>query len=157
MNPEHAPRLPAQQPPATGDASVAQTHVAGLSKQFMRFLIVGGFAAALNFGSRIVLSRWLPYAAAIVFAYLIGLVTAFVLNRRYVFTGITSRLHHQMFWFVAVNVVALTQTLVVSLLFAHYVLPFLGIYWHREELAHAAGIATPIFTSYIGHKRLSFR
>ena len=29
--------------------------------------------------------------------------------------------------------------------------------WHREELAHAAGIATPIFTSYIGHKRLSFR
>jgi putative flippase GtrA len=124
--------------------------------QFFRFLIVGGFAATINFGSRIVLSRWLAFAVAIVLAYLLGLVTAFVLNRRFVFPGATNRLHHQMFWFVAVNVLALAQTLLVSLLFAHYVLPGLGITWHAPEIAHAFGIITPIFTSYIGHKRFSF-
>jgi len=125
-------------------------------EQFLRFLVVGGFAAALNFGSRIVLSRWLHFAVAIVIAYLIGLITAFLLNRRFVFTGATNRLHHQMFWFVAVNSLALAQTIVVSLLCLHYVLPSLGIHWHTEEIAHAAGVVTPIFTSFIGHKRLSF-
>ena len=123
---------------------------------FLRFLAVGGFAAAINFGSRIALSRWLPYSAAIVTAYLLGLITAFVLNRLFVFTGATNRLHQQMVWFVAVNVVALLQTLLVSLLFQKVVLPWLGIYWHADEIAHAWGIVTPIFTSYLGHKHLSF-
>jgi putative flippase GtrA len=127
------------------------------SAQFARFLLVGGFAASLNFFSRIALSPWLPFAAAIIVAYLIGFIAAFVLNRIFVFTVTTNRLQQQMFWFFVVNVVALAQTLVVSLLFAHYVLPFLGVSWHAEEVAHAAGVATPIFTSYIGHKRLSFK
>ena len=123
---------------------------------FLRFLAVGGFAATVNFGSRIVLSRWLPYSVAIVVAYLLGLITAFVLNRLFVFTGATNRLHQQMFWFVAVNAVALLQTLLVSLLFQKVVLPWLGIDWHADEIAHACGIVTPIFTSYLGHKHLSF-
>ena len=126
------------------------------SAQFVRFLFVGGFAAAINFSSRIVLSRWLGYAAAIVLAYFLGLVTAFVLNRRFVFTDAGNRLHHQMFWFVVVNVLALAQTLVVSLLFADYVLPYFSVTWHAEEIAHACGIVTPIFTSYVGHRRFSF-
>ena len=123
---------------------------------FLRFLAVGGFAATVNFGSRIVLSRWLPYSAAIVVAYLLGLITAFVLNRLFVFTSATNRLHKQMFWFVAVNAIALVQTLLVSLLFQNVVLPWLGIDWHADEIAHAFGIVTPIFTSYLGHKHLSF-
>jgi putative flippase GtrA len=126
------------------------------SSQFLRFLVVGGFAAAVNFCSRIVLSLWLPYAPAIVIAYLFGLTTAFLLNRRFVFTGATNRLHHQMFWFVAVNALALAQTLLVSLLFADYLLPRFGISWHAETIAHAIGVVTPVFTSYVGHKRLSF-
>ena|SRR5438445_53441 len=124
--------------------------------RFLRFLLVGAAAAAVNFGSRIVLSIWLPYASAIVVAYLCGIVAAFLLNRRYVFNDATNRLHRQMFWFVVVNLVAVAQTLLVSLLFAEYVLPRLGIVWHVQEFAHAAGVITPIFTSYIGHKHLSF-
>ena len=123
---------------------------------FLRCLAVGGFAATVNFGSRIVLSRWLPYSAAIVVAYLLGLITAFVLNRLFVFTGATNRLHQQIFWFVAVNAVALLQTLLVSLLFRNVVLPWLGIGRHADEIAHAVGIVTPIFTSYLGHRHFSF-
>jgi putative flippase GtrA len=148
--------MPLPEAPVAAGVTIAKNSLGG-SEQFVRFLAVGGFAAALNFVSRIVLSHWLPFAAAIVVAYLIGLITAFLLNRRFVFTDATNRLHHQMFWFVVVNAIALAQTLLVSLLFAHYVLPFLGFSWHVEEVAHAAGVATPIFTSYIGHKRLSFK
>lgn len=124
--------------------------------QFLRFLLVGGIAAAVNFSSRIVLNLWMPYSPAIVTAYGCGLITAFLLNRRFVFTGAANHLHHQAFWFLVVNLLAVAQTLLVSLLFADYVLPRLGVTWHAREIAHAIGIVTPIFTSYVGHKKLSF-
>lgn len=56
-----------------------------------------------------------------------------------------------------VNLFALVQTLIVSLGLEWYLLPYLGIHWHTEALAHIAGILAPIFTSYLAHQRLSFR
>ena len=125
--------------------------------QFLRFLIVGGLAAVANFVARIVLNQWLPYAVAIVLAYLIGMAVAFLLNRRYVFPDAANRAHHQIFWFTVVNLFALLQTLLVSLLLAEVLLPRFGLAWHSKEIAHAAGIVVPVFTSFIGHKHLSFK
>jgi putative flippase GtrA len=123
----------------------------------LRFLLAGGVAAAVNFGSRILLSVVLPYAIAVVVAYLFGMATAFVLNRRFVFTGSTNPLHQQALWFVTVNLVALLQTLAVSVLLADFLLPRAGLTWHADEIAHAVGIVTPILTSYLGHRRFTFR
>jgi putative flippase GtrA len=121
------------------------------------FVLAGAIAAAVNFGTRILLSTQLAYAAAIVIAYCCGMITAFVLNRRYVFRGSVNPLHRQIVWFVLVNLLALMQTLGVSLLLADWLLPALGVRWHPRELAHAAGIVVPIFTSYLGHKHWTFR
>ena len=123
----------------------------------VRFLLAGGTAALINFCMRMLLSNYVHYAIAIVLAYFCGMATAFVLNRRFVFRDWTNRLHQQIAWFVTVNAVALLQTLAVSLLLADAVLPMLGITWHAEEIAHAAGILVPIFTSYLGHKKWTFR
>ena len=125
--------------------------------QFLRFVLAGGLAAAANFLARIALSRWLPYAAAITLAYLVGMTVAFLLNRRYVFPQAANHTHHQVFWFCVVNAAALLQTLVVSLLFDEVLLPCLGIRWHAQEIAHAVGIIVPVFTSFLGHKHLSFK
>lgn len=127
-----------------------------ISPRFARFLLVGGFAAAVNFGSRIALDAVMPYVPAIVLAYGIGMATAFVLNRRFVFTGADNPVSHQAGWFVLVNLAAVAQTLLVSLLLARWLLPALGWTWHPETVAHAFGVAVPVVTSYIGHKRLSF-
>ena len=123
----------------------------------IRFVLASGAAAAVNFATRIVFSVFVPFALAIVLAYLAGMTTAFLLNRRFVFTASTNRLHQQVFWFVMVNLLALAQTLLVSLLLARFGLPALGVTWHAEEIAHAIGIAIPVFTSYISHRRLTFR
>lgn len=124
--------------------------------QPVRFLLAGGLAALANFASRIVFSVWLPFPVAVTLAYGIGMATAFVLNRRYVFTQASTRLHQQIVWFVAVNAAALLQTLAASLILARAVFPALGVP-HAELLAHAIAIGVPIVTSYIGHKRLTFR
>lgn len=123
----------------------------------VRFVLAGGTAAAVNFLSRVLLSPYIPYALAIVLAFFIGFATAFLLNRRFVFPEATRGLSHQVFWFAAVNLLALLQTLAVSLLMVEFVLPYAGITWHAESIAHALGILVPIFTSYLGHKRLTFK
>jgi putative flippase GtrA len=128
-----------------------------ISRRFVLFVVAGGTAALANFGSRIGLSLVMPYVPAIVLAYGVGMLTAFVLNRAFVFTDAGTRMHHQVFWFAVVNLLAVAQTLAISLLLARWALPALGVQQHVETIAHAFGVAVPVVTSYLGHKRLTFR
>lgn len=123
----------------------------------LRFLLAGGTAAVVNFCARVVLSLFMPYAAAIVVAYLLGMVTAFLLNRQFVFKSASGGLGRQIAWFVSINLFGMLQTLLVSLLLADMILPMLRVELHREEIAHAIGIMVPMFVSYLGHKHLTFR
>ncbi|WP_372382297.1 GtrA family protein [Xanthomonas sp. NCPPB 1068] len=127
-----------------------------LSRQFTLFLLVGGLAAAVNFGSRIALGAVLNYVPSIIVAYCLGMVTAFVLNRAIVFKSASKPLHHQATWFVAINLLAVLQTILVSLALARWALPGAGLEEHAETIAHAVGVAVPVVTSYFGHKYLSF-
>lgn len=126
-------------------------------RQFALFLLTSGFAALVNIGSRIALNDWMPYSAAIVVAYVIGMLTAFTLNRLIVFRKTVNPLHHQAFWFTLVNLAAVLQTLIVSLVLARWLFPAIGFHWHIETVAHAFGVAAPVLTSFIGHKHLSFK
>ncbi|WP_045728464.1 GtrA family protein [Xanthomonas sp. GPE 39] len=128
-----------------------------INRQFIGFVAAGGIAAAANFSSRILLSHWLAYVPAIALAYLIGMTIAFVLNRQFVFEKSATALHKQAFWFVTVNMIAILQTIAISLLLAHWIFPLIGFHFYPETIAHAAGVITPIFTSFIGHKHLSFK
>jgi len=127
------------------------------STQFARFLVVGGFAALVNFLSRIAFSHFINYPAAIVLAYCIGIATAYLLSRLFVFGASAKGPVRELSWFVGVNVFGVLQTLVVSIVLAWYLLPWLGIHRYSEEVAHFIGICVPVFTSYVGHKYLTFR
>lgn len=128
-----------------------------IDRQFIAFVVAGGMAAGVNFGSRIALSHWLSYVPAIVLAYCIGMFTAFMLNRLFVFKRTGNALHQQAFWFVMVNLFAVLQTVLISLLLARWLFPAVGMDFHPETIAHAVGVILPVFTSFVGHKRLSFR
>ena len=128
-----------------------------LSAQFVRFVLAGGIAAAANYGSRFLFSLWLPYAAAITCAYLVGMAAAFALMRRHVFAAGGQPLLPQAVKFAIVNLLALLQTLGVSLALARWGLPALGVREHAEAIAHLVGVAVPVFTSFIGHRQLTFR
>jgi putative flippase GtrA len=126
------------------------------SRQFLAFLVTGGIAAVVNFSSRILYNHWMSFSLAIVLAYLTGMVTAFVLARLFVFTDSQRPIRHSIFFFTAVNLVAVLQTWLISMGLAYYVLPSLGIQSFAQEISHAIGIIVPVFTSYLGHKHWSF-
>ncbi len=138
--------------------SIAQrTKLEFFSSAFIKFIIASGFAAIVNFFSRICLSLWLDYVTAIVIAYFIGMLTAFILNRLFVFEAASGNTSNQLFYFTLVNLLAILQTVVVSLLLARVVLPWLAIEIWVEEIAHFVGICIPVFTSFLGHKYFSFK
>lgn len=121
------------------------------------FLLTGGTAAAVNFGSRIFYSQWLGFSSAVIFAYITGMIVAFILAKLFVFKEGQQSTRRSITFFILVNAVAILQTWVISIALAYYLLPKIGITLFVREIAHATGVVVPVFTSYIGHKRWSFR
>lgn len=127
------------------------------SPRFIRFVMAGGLAALVNFGSRIGFSQFVSFRWAVLLAYLVGMTTAFILSKRYVFEKSSQTVTRQFYYFSLVNVFAAIQVWVISVGLAEYAFVWLDYRIYREELAHLIGITVPVFTSYLGHKHLSFR
>ncbi len=85
----------------------------------MRFLLAGGFAALVNFGSRFVYSLFVDFSTAVVLAFMTGLTTGFLLNKLYVFTASRNTVAQEMGWFVLINLLALAQTWGLSVYLSH--------------------------------------
>lgn len=128
-----------------------------MSRQFLIFLLTGGTAAAVNFASRLFYNQWTSFSTAVVLAYITGMITAFVLSKVFVFSESQQSVHKSIMFFILVNLIAILQTLLISMALAYYVLPSMGVKVFVPEISHAIGVAVPVFTSYIGHKRWSFR
>jgi len=125
--------------------------------QIVRFLALGGFAAAVNWLVRFPLSAVLPMSLAIVFAYVIGMTVGFTLYRRYVFPGSTRPILEQSLIFLAVN---LAGAVVVLGLTHALIEAQAGLAWPafvREGLAHGFAIGVGSVVNFVGHKTLTFR
>lgn len=125
-------------------------------RRFLLFLAAGGTAAAVNVLSRIVLSWAMRYEIAIVVAYLCGMTTAYILNKVFVFESSGRGVHDEYLRFALVNLIAVTQVWCVSVGLARLLFPAVGFDWHAETVAHIVGVASPVYTSYLGHRYFSF-
>ena len=127
------------------------------TREFIYFLISGGTAAAVNFFSRIILNYWLSFSTSIIIAYILGMFTAFTANRLFVFTNSTQTLRKSAIYFILVNILAMAQAWLFSILIYYYVFPVMQWKLYPREFAHAIGIVIPVFSSYLGHKYYSFK
>lgn len=133
-----------------------------LGSRFVRFLLAGGLAALVNFGSRFFYNLFVDFSTAVVLAFFTGLTTGYILNKRYVFTSSGNSMVQEIGWFVFVNLIALVQTWGLSVYMVQVLpdyMPVEGAAGRElaEAIAHGAGVLLPVFTSYIGHKYLTFR
>ena len=128
-----------------------------MSRQFLLFVLIGGFAAGVNLLARILFSSVLSFEIAVVVAYPIGMTVAFLLNRNFVFDGKHSGATGQYIRFFIVNIAALVQIWLVSVALLRFIFPLIGFEFHTEIIAHGIALASPILTSYFAHKYFSFR
>ncbi len=125
-------------------------------QRFVFFLLAGGIAAVVNIVSRIALSAVMRYEIAIVVAYVCGMTIAFLLNKVFVFEKSGRGAGAEYLRFGLVNLAAVAQVWIVSVLLARIIFPAIGFEWHAEIIAHVIGVMVPVFTSYLGHKHFTF-
>ncbi len=118
--------------------------------------MVGALAALVNFLSRIELNHFMSYRWAVVMAYVIGMLTAYVLSRFLVFAKTNRHPLSEILWFALVNLVAVVQVWLISVGLAEYIFPAVHYHFYSQEVAHIIGLGIPVITSYFGHKYFSF-
>ena len=127
-----------------------------LASPFSRFVFAGGVAAVVNIMARIALSQVMSYGLAIIIAYLIGMSTAYVLMRIFVFERSGKSVAHEYVRFGLVNIFALMQVWIVSEGLVQWLFPTIGFDWHAETVAHTIGVLSPVAASYFGHRFFTF-
>jgi len=145
---------------SSSDAGASVLHrLAALywSGQFVRFLAVGGIALVFHWLSRFAFNVFVPYAWAIVLAYLVGIAVAFTLNKCYVFPYSRRALNFEMSVFFLVNIAAFPVVWAVAYLLGEWLLVD---YLPRQmalAIAHGFAITLPVFVNYALHKLITFR
>tara|TARA_Y200000002_G_scaffold381029_1_gene393931 strand:+ start:2309 stop:2752 length:444 start_codon:yes stop_codon:yes gene_type:complete len=127
-----------------------------LRKEFTLFILAGSTAALINIISRIILTIFLNFEISIFLSYLIGMAASFVLQRKYVFRSTKKSYKRSIAAFLLVNLVGLAQVWIVSLLIRFWLINFITSVSIVEFIAHCFGIGIPAFTSYFGHKYITF-
>lgn len=127
-----------------------------VASPFLRFVISGGIAAAVNIASRIALSQIMPFSTAIVLAYLAGMTTAYILMKLFVFDQSGSSVRQEYIRFGLVNLVSLLQVWLVSVGLARWFFPLINYTWNADTTAHIIGVLSPVITSYLAHKSFTF-
>lgn len=121
------------------------------------FLITGSLAALVNVISRVSFSQLLRFELAVLLAYGVGMLTAYVLARKFVFLQSRTSVRRSFAAFALVNLFAVLQTWLVSVGLRNWLLPLLGIVVLSDLIAHSVGVLVPVVSSYFGHKHISFR
>lgn len=122
-----------------------------------RFLLLGGLAAGVNLVSRFVMTPLTGFEWAVPLAYLIGMAVAFLLFRAFVFGASGRGVGSEAMRFTVVNIVALLLVWAISVGLARGLFPAIGFTWYAEDVAHLIGVLSPALSSWIGHKRYTFR
>lgn len=127
-----------------------------MTSEFLKFLMTGGLAALANLASRYALNLIMPFEAAVAVAYLIGMTTAYVLARLFVFQRSGRSVASELRRFAIVNVVALVIVWLVSVGLARLLFPSVGFAWHADDIAHLIGVLSTAVSSYFGHRLYTF-
>lgn len=125
-------------------------------QEFLRFVLVGGLAALVNWLSRLVFSSATSFEIAVALAYFVGMTVAYILNRQFVFERSGRSVGNEYTRFVLINIIALVQVWIVSVGLARIVFPAIEWTFYPEAIAHAVGVASPIITSYLGHRYFTY-
>lgn len=123
---------------------------------FLKFLLAGGLAALVNFASRFALQPAVGFDAAVALAYLVGFLTAFVLNRAFVFPRSGKPVRVEMAWFFLFNLIAFPVVVALSIGLRDYVFGRVLPRGPAEALAHACAILTPVAFNFAAHRLVTF-
>ncbi len=127
-----------------------------ISKRYLKFLAAGGIAALAHWASRIVLSGYVDFFASLVISYVVGLIFAYLLNRKYVFPESELPMKHQVSRFFLINIITMPAVWLTSIGLDH-AFYFIDDKLIRQSIAHAFAVMLPAVSSYFFYKVFAFK
>lgn len=127
-----------------------------LSAQFLRFLVAGGLAALANWLSGILFQRWFSFGLSVALAYGVGMITAFLFNRKLVFPYAKTPLSSQVRGFVLVNLCWFPIVIWISTGLNHLFIQW-EFHFFTKQISHGLAIAFPVFFSFLIYKFFTFK
>ncbi len=123
----------------------------------VRFLALGGIAAGTNLVARWMLQPLIGFELAVAAAYVCGMIVAYTLFRAFVFGASGRSVASEAWRFTLVNLVSMALVWLISVGLARHAFPAIGFTWFADDIAHFIGVLSPAVTSWVGHKRYTFR
>jgi putative flippase GtrA len=123
----------------------------------VRFLALGGIAAGTNLVARWAMQPFVGFEIAVALAYVCGMIVAYTLFRAFVFGASGRSVASEAWRFTIVNLVSMALVWLISVGLARYLFPSVGFTWYADDIAHFVGVLSPAATSWIGHKRYTFK
>lgn len=128
----------------------------GLRSPFAGFLVVGVISTLCNLGSRYAFQRFSSYEVALIGANTVGVLSAFFLNRWYVFKSGDAPVAGELLRFTLVNLAGIALSWVTSVVLYRHLFPAISFGWRPDLVAHAIGIAVPTVPNYLAHRHWTF-
>tara|TARA_B100002019_G_C21205008_1_gene566166 strand:+ start:783 stop:1181 length:399 start_codon:yes stop_codon:yes gene_type:complete len=126
------------------------------TKQFVGFLIVGIVAASLHWLARYILSFWFNFPVAVSLSYIIGILVAFELNRRFIFAYSKRNYYFQARDFILTNIAFFPVVWVSSIYFRSLLIRY-EITQYSDGIAHGGAIMLPMLITFLIYKFVAFR
>jgi len=126
------------------------------TRQFALFLFVGGTAAFINWSSRLAISSFFSFPAAVSIAYMIGMATAFMLNRLFIFKRSERPILKQARDFIIINF-SFMPVVLCSSIFIEKILRHMGMVLYTEAVAHGLSVSLPAILSFLLYKFVAFK
>ncbi|MBC7780209.1 MAG: GtrA family protein [Proteobacteria bacterium] len=123
---------------------------------FILFVLASGASVPVNIAARLLFSVYMPFEAAVLLSHLVGMATAFVLNRQFVFGRSGRSASSDLSRFALVNVVSAAQTWIVSVGLLRWAFPWIGFHTQPELVSHVIGLGFASVTAFAGHRHFSF-
>lgn len=124
--------------------------------QFLKFLLVGVTAAFLHWLARIGLSFWFPFYLSVAFAYMVGIMVAFILNTAWVFPESDRPRQSQLKEFIFVNLAFFPIVWILAIGLKAF-LERIGTIPYTEAIAHGIAVAFPALATFLIYKFSTFR
>jgi putative flippase GtrA len=125
-------------------------------RRFATFLIVGIISTLCNLSSRYLFELGMGYEWSLIFANAVGVLSAFVLNRLFVFKTGNRPITTELVRFTTVNLFGIALSWLSAVILYRWVFPAIGFTWHPDLWANAIGIAVPVLPNYFAHKAWTF-
>ncbi len=125
------------------------------TKQFLKFFAVGLSAAFIHWLSRVLLNFYFSFYWSVFIAYFFGILSAYILNRIYVFPNSNKSMYEQIYKFFIINLSFLPIVWFCSIFIYSLLIKF-GIDFYPEAIAHGMAVSLPMLITFILYKFLAF-